>query len=411
MRAWVAGIGAGVVAALGGGAAAVATSGTPTTQQPPVGQAAAVEVPTASFVGPQQRLLDVAGERKHVREKPAPKPRPVRLKKPPKKADAKKAQALAAQAESGADTPKAHLVRAYGKAPSFAPAGCGIEPELLAAIGQVESGNIGGRSLTDHVVTPGVYGPPLTGGAFARIADSDGGRLDGSSAYDRAVGPMQFIPTTWAMWGTDADGDGRADPQNVYDAAASAARYLCAGGRNLGAPGSLRAAILSYNYSGEYVATVLSWKGFFERNGLGAIGDTSRFVPNGVVTATSTSRDEHASDPVPRPGPKDTVPSRPSGSSTASRPPTSSSSTPARPKPTAPTSPTPAAGTIPPSPEPTTPSTTTEPAEEPPPTPSPTPTEPAPTPTETSPSPLPEPSASPSDDGAASATAEAPAAP
>lgn len=405
MRVWVAGIGAGVVAALGGGAAAVATSGTPTTQQPPVEQAAAVEVRTASFVGPQQRLLDVAGERKHVREKPARKPRPVRLKKPPKKADPKKAQALAAQAERGADTPKAHLVRAYRKAPSFAPAGCGIEPELLAAIGQVESGNIGGRSLTDHVVTPGVYGPPLTGGAFARIADSDGGRLDGSSAYDRAVGPMQFIPTTWAMWGTDADGDGRADPQNVYDAAASAARYLCAGGRNLGAPGSLRAAILSYNYSGEYVATVLSWKGFFERNGLGAIGDTSRFVPNGVVTATTKSRDEHAADPVPRPGPKDTVPSRPSGSSTASRPPTSSSSTSARPKPTGPTS------STPPSPEPTTPSTTTEPAEEPPPTPSPTPTEPAPTPTETSPSPSPEPSASPSDDRAASATAEAPAAP
>ncbi len=406
MRAWVAVIGAGVVAALGGGAAAVATSGTPTTQQQqPVEQAAAVEVRTASFVGPQQRLLDVAGERKHVREKPARKPRPVRLKKPPKKADAKKAQALAAQAERGADTPKAHLVRAYRKAPSFAPAGCGIEPELLAAIGQVESGNIGGRSLTDHVVTPGVYGPPLTGGAFARIADSDGGRLDGSSAYDRAVGPMQFIPTTWAMWGTDADGDGRADPQNVYDAAASAARYLCAGGRNLGAPGSLRAAILSYNYSGEYVATVLSWKGFFERNGLGAIGDTSRFVPNGVVTATTKSRDEHAADPVPRPGPKDTVPSRPSGSSTASRPPTSSSSTPARPKPTAPTS------SAPPSPEPTPPSTTTEPAEEPPPTPSPTPTEPAPTPTETTPSPSLEPSASPSGDGAASTAAEATAAP
>ena len=100
---------------------------------------------------------------------------------------------------------------------------------------------------------------------------------------------MQFIPSTWRTWGADGDGDGRADPQNVYDAAASAARYLCAGGRNLGAPGSLRAAILSYNYSGEYVATVLSWKGYFERNGLGAIGDTSRFVPNGVVTATTTS--------------------------------------------------------------------------------------------------------------------------
>lgn len=375
MRARVVGIRAGVVVMLAGGATGVATSGAPAEEQPAAAVEAKPVVPeppsTPRVMGPQQRLLDVAGERQHAREKPMPGPRPVKLKKPPKKVNGKEARSLAAQVRQGADTPEAHLVRAYRKAPSFAPAGCGVTPELLAAIGQVESGNVGGRGLTGHAVTPGVYGPPLTGGAFARISDSDGGRLDGSSAYDRAVGPMQFIPTTWAMWGTDADGDGRADPQNVYDAAASAARYLCAGGRDLGSTESLRSAILSYNYSGEYVATVLSWKGFFERNGLEAIGDTSRFVPNGVVTATTQSRDEHAGDPVVRPGPKDTVPvATPSPSSTgrptggpASPTPTSPAPGTGTGSPSGPASPTSSPSSPSPSGEPTQPTgTTTDPA-------------------------------------------------
>lgn len=381
MRARVAGIGAGVVAVVGGGAAVLASAGGPAAPVAAVAETSAATsarppiTPGERGVAPSQRYLDVAAERAHAREHPMRPLRPVRAKKAPKKVDAAKAKKLAEELRLGAGTPKAHLVRAYRKAPSFAPAGCGIRPELLAAIGQVESGNIGGRSLTGHRVTPPVYGPPLTGGAFARISDSDGGRLDGSAAFDRAVGPMQFIPTTWAAWGTDADGDGRADPQNVYDAAASAARYLCAGGRNLSSSGSLRSAILSYNYSGEYVATVLSWQGFFERNGLEAIGDTSRFVPNGVVTSTTKSRDERADEPVVTPGPKDTVPASPATKPSSSSPtPTSTPST------TTPgtTSPSPS---TPPSPGTTTPTVTetTEPTAEPTtPSPEPTPTEPDP---------------------------------
>ncbi|MBC9820207.1 lytic transglycosylase domain-containing protein [Terrabacter sp. MAHUQ-38] len=129
---------------------------------------------------------------------------------------------------------------------------------LLAAIGEVESSSLRGRSLdARHDVVPPVRGPALSGGSFAAIHDTDGGRFDGDPVWDRAVGPMQFIPGTWRLWGADANGDGVADPQNVEDATLAAARYLCAGGRDLTRPDDLRAAVRSYNHSDRYVRTVL----------------------------------------------------------------------------------------------------------------------------------------------------------
>jgi len=153
------------------------------------------------------------------------------------------------------------LLAAYRQAVAGSPPACHLPVSLLAAIGQVESGSLAGRSIdAAHRAVPPVLGPVLDGAGTAAIRDTDGGRLDGNSRWDRAVGPMQFIPGTWAMFGIDGDGDGRADPQNVYDATASAAGYLCAGGRDLALASELRSAILSYNHSTAYLATVLHWQ-------------------------------------------------------------------------------------------------------------------------------------------------------
>ncbi|KIF03325.1 hypothetical protein PL81_24915, partial [Streptomyces sp. RSD-27] len=108
-------------------------------------------------------------------------------------------------------------------------------------------------------------GPVLDGNGFADIPDTDGGAYDGDARHDRAVGPMQFIPSTWAAWGQDGNGDGRRDPNNVYDAALAAGRYLCAGGRDLRTGAGLDRAVLSYNQSAEYLRTVRSWFAYYLR--------------------------------------------------------------------------------------------------------------------------------------------------
>ncbi|RNM12671.1 hypothetical protein EFL26_18890 [Nocardioides pocheonensis] len=157
------------------------------------------------------------------------------------------------------------LWQAYDAAAQGAPAGCHLPTTLLAAIGQVESGSLAGRALDPgHRVVPAVLGPVLDGGRFAAIADTDHGELDGNRVWDRAVGPMQFIPGTWVRWQRDGDQDGTADPQDIEDAAATAAAYLCADGRDLATEAGLRSAILAYNHSTAYLALVLRWKHSFE---------------------------------------------------------------------------------------------------------------------------------------------------
>ncbi len=131
---------------------------------------------------------------------------------------------------------------------------------VLAAIGKIESnhGRFGGGQLQpDGRIDPPIIGVALDGTrGTARILDTDGGRLDGDAVFDRAVGPMQFIPSTWRSYGIDASRDGVADPHNAIDATWSAARYLCA----LGAddPSRVTDAIWSYNHSWEYVDRVMA---------------------------------------------------------------------------------------------------------------------------------------------------------
>ena len=70
---------------------------------------------------------------------------------------------------------------------------------------------------------------------------------------------MQFLPGTWSRYAADGNGDGKADPQNVYDAALAAARYLCSGGLNLRNQSQVLTAILRYNNSMAYAQNVLGW--------------------------------------------------------------------------------------------------------------------------------------------------------
>jgi membrane-bound lytic murein transglycosylase B len=152
-------------------------------------------------------------------------------------------------------------LRAYRHAAAAAPAGCAISWTLVAAIGRVESdhGRFGGATLQpDGLSWPPIIGVPLNGAGRALIRDTDGGRLDGDPVYDRAVGPMQFIPSTWALYASDGDGDGQANPFDINDAAAAAVSYLCAAGGDLTSLDGQRRAVLAYNHSADYVATVLT---------------------------------------------------------------------------------------------------------------------------------------------------------
>ncbi len=108
---------------------------------------------------------------------------------------------------------------------------CPLDWTVLAGLAAVGSdhGRVGGATV-DHRgdVRPPIAGPALDGLEGRRlILDTDAGRLDGDAELDRAVGPFQFLPTTWASVGIDGNGDGDADPHNFWDAAASAAALLC----------------------------------------------------------------------------------------------------------------------------------------------------------------------------------------
>ncbi len=256
---------------------------------------------------------------------------------------------------------------------------CRLDWTLLAGIGRVESnhGRFAGAVVTPTGVSvPSVIGIRLDGTMAGTkvIVDSDAGRLDGDTAYDRAVGPMQFLPGSWVMFGADADGDGIRNPQDIDDAALAAGAFLCSGNDDLSTVAGASAAVRRYNNSGSYVTLVLSlasaYKGLIP---LGAIpvvpaaavipvlpetptvpaappvplgltpdptqtpSPTTSTTTPGATSSGSTSSSDSPTDSssLPSGGPT-TSPSPTSGSSESSTPPASSTSTSPSSEPTTP---------------------------------------------------------------------------
>jgi membrane-bound lytic murein transglycosylase B len=163
----------------------------------------------------------------------------------------------------GADFPLV-VLDAFVRAEQYEAAnrpGCGLGWQLLAAISRVESrhGTASGGAPDARGDTPAIFGPQLSpGSGFATLDDSDAGLLDGDPLYDRAVGPMQFIPSSWRIFGLDGNDDGAVDPANYYDAALAAAEHLCRSGADVATAAGLRQAVLGYNNSETYLAQISS---------------------------------------------------------------------------------------------------------------------------------------------------------
>ncbi|ARZ69709.1 lytic murein transglycosylase [Streptomyces sp. HU2014] len=216
---------------------------------------------------------------------------------------------------------------------------CHIPWELIAGIGKVEShhGTMEGRQLlSDGRSDRKILGPRLTGGQFATVRDTDHGRYDDDTEYDRAVGPTQFIPSTWESFASDGNGDGVKDPNNIYDAALGTARYLCAEGRDMNKPEDLDRAILRYNPSREYVTAVLAWMRKYQSGdvaelpGLPGGGSPQRPAPSGSTPGNRPT----PTPPDRKPG---NTPGGSGGGSTGPAKPAPQKPTPQKPEPQKPT--------------------------------------------------------------------------
>ena len=148
------------------------------------------------------------------------------------------------------------------KSSSFAP-GDSVIPFTQT---QTQSATAGGMSFAAlqpiWEAAGNTYGIPWEVlAAINKVETNFGQNLGPSSAG--AVGWMQFMPSTWARWGTDANGDGVADPNNPTDAIFSAARYLAACGGQF----DITRAVYCYNHANWYVSEVMGLAAQYSRGG------------------------------------------------------------------------------------------------------------------------------------------------
>jgi hypothetical protein len=154
---------------------------------------------------------------------------------------------------------------------------CGITWEDLAGIGRVESDNgqtwgSEARVSPNGTLYPPILGPSLDGlNGMPAIPTTDHGVLEHDPVWAHAVGPMQFLPSTWYAYAQDGNGDGISDPENFYDAALTAGVYLCKNGGDMATLAGLTNAIYAYNHSSYYVQVVEEWIGFYTQEGANAL--------------------------------------------------------------------------------------------------------------------------------------------
>lgn len=226
---------------------------------------APLRFPSATTVLHSAAVAPVAAVKSATSDRPGPAV--VAVKRPPASMRIAAATASAPPPAGVVNSPgalgiPAMALSAYRNAEQMMAASspdCGISWNLLAGIGRIESMHADGGSTDARgtAVRP-IYGPALDGtlpGNEVIVQDSSGGRV----VYARAMGPMQFLPGTWARYAADGDGDGVADAQNLYDSTLAAARYLCSGGLNLRDQSQVVSAILRYNNSMPYATNVLGW--------------------------------------------------------------------------------------------------------------------------------------------------------
>lgn len=203
---------------------------------------------------------------------------------------------------------------------------CRIDWSLLASIGRIESNHArGGQVDAKGNTVPHILGPVLNGGGFAAIRDTDRGQLDDDPRWDRAVGNMQFIPSTWRGYAADGNNDGVSSPHNIYDATVAAGKYLCSGGLDLSKPKDQAIAVFRYNHSDSYVTTVLIWADAY-KNGTTPLPSTP--VNPAELAAMRPGGAAPGGVAAPKPG---TQRPRPGGSGSSSSP------GPTSPRPTSPT--------------------------------------------------------------------------